>query len=143
MTKQELQQIIEDLNQLVNNTKGNYVNEDDVLEAIHNDGLKKTMLDSLVRNNTPYTLCCVSVEITRLAYRIYLLGDYVDSEEKYLNKTLRALDGFKSELQRIQEYIDSLKHANALDASMGRYRETVLEGVRMYDYKCSSNNITY
>lgn len=143
MKKQELQQIIEDLNQLASSTEGDYVNEGDVLEAIHNDEFKKCMLDLLARNNIPYTLCHISMEVTCLAHRIYELGDYVDSEEKYLNKTLRALDGFKPELQRIQEYISLLKQIDALENSMTKYRENSLEGVRMYDYKCSLNSIKY
>jgi hypothetical protein len=143
MTKQDLQQIIEDLNQLVNSTEGNYVKEPDILDAIYNDRFKTNMLDILVRNNIPYTLCRISMEITDLAHRIYELEDYVDFEEKYLNKTLRTLDDFKLELQRILEYINLLKQANALDVSRAKYRETVLEGAHMYDYKCSSNNIRY
>lgn len=143
MTKQDLQQIIEDLNQLANNTEGGYVNEGAVLEAIHNDEFKKCMLDLLARNNIPYTLCRISTEITCLAHRIYMLGDYVDSEEKYLNKTLHALNGFKPELQRIQDYISLLKQIDALENNMTKYRENSLEGVRMYDYKCLLNNIKY
>lgn len=143
MEKQELQQIIEDLNQLVNSTKDDYVNVYKILEAIHNDEFKKSVLDVLVYNNMSYTLCCISTEITYLAHRIYMLGDYEDSEEKYLNKTLRALDGFKPELQRIQEYISLLKQIGALENNMTKYRENSLEGVRMYDYKCSLNNIKY
>lgn len=143
MTKQELQQIIENLNQLVNRNKDKYVYEGDILKAIHNDEFKRHMLDLLVRNNIPYTLCRISSEITSFAHRIYILEDYVDSEEKYLNKTLRALDGFTSELQRILEYANLLKQANALENRMIKYKEDILEGIRIYDYKISSDNIKF
>lgn len=142
MTKQDLQQIIEDLNQLVNSAKDNYVKEPDILDAIHNDRFKTNMLDILVRNNIPYTLCRISTEITDLAHRIYELEDYVDFEEKYLHKTLRALHDFKPELQRIQEYINLLNQISTLERSMTKYSEGVLEGAHMYDYKCSLNNIS-
>jgi hypothetical protein len=78
-----------------------------------------------------------------LVHRIYELEDYDDSEEKYLNKTLRALDGFKAEIQRIQEYTNLLNQVNILEHNMTRYKEGILEGVRMYDYKCSLDNIKY
>lgn len=143
MRKQDLQQIIEDLNQLVNNSKDGYVNECDILKAIRNDEFKTSMLSVLIRNNMPYALCRLSEEAVSLAYRIYMLEDYVDSEEKYLDKTLLTLNGFKSELPRILEYVNLLKQANALDASRERYRETILDGVRMYDYKCSLDNIKF
>lgn len=142
MKKQDLQQIIEDLNQLVNNTEGDYVMEPGILDAIHNDKFKTNMLDILVRNNIPYTLCHISTEITCLAHRIYAFDDYYDSEEEYLNKTLRALDGFKAEIQRIQEYINLLKQIDALENSMMKYKESILEGADMYNYKCSLNNIS-
>lgn len=142
MTKQELFQVIEDLNQLANRSKNNYINDGDVLKAIHNDEFKRHMLDILVRNNIPYTLCRISTEITDLAHRIYELEDYVDFEEKYLHKTLRALHDFKPELQRIQEYINLLNQISTLERSMTKYSESVLEGAHMYDYKCSLNNIS-
>lgn len=141
MTKQDLQQIIEDLNQLVNSTEGNYVKEPDILDAIHNDRFKTNMLDILTRNNIPYTLCRISTEITGLAHRIYAFDDYDDFEEKYLNKTLRVLGGFKAEIQRIQEYINLLKQIDALENSTAKYNESALEGAHMHDYKCSLNNI--
>jgi hypothetical protein len=143
MTKQDLQQIIKDLSQLVNNINGNYVNENDVLKALRNDDLRITILNELIRNNMPYTLCRISSEIVSLVHRIYELEDYDDSEEKYLNKTLRALDGFKAEIQRIQEYTNLLNQVNILEHNMTRYKEGILEGVRMYDYKCSLDNIKY
>ena len=142
MTKQELQQIIEDLNQLAKNTEGNYVRESDIIKAIHNDEFKRHVLDLLVRNNMPYVLCRLSVETVSLAHRIYGLEDYCDFEEKYLHKTLRALDGFRPEIQRIQEYINLLNQIGPLSNSRERYRETVLEGEHIYDYKCSLNNIS-
>lgn len=143
MTRQELFQVIGALNQLANNNNGNYVNEEDVLRAIPNDKLKTAMLDMLVRNNTPYILVRISSEITNLAHRVYILEDYVDSEEKYLNKALRALEGFKPELQRIQEYTSLLKQVNTLENRMAKYRESLLEGIHVCDYKCSLDNVKY
>ena len=143
MTKQELLQVIGALNQLANNNNGNYVRKSDILEAIHNDNFKTSMLSLLASNNIPYTLCCISTETMQLAYRIYRFDDYEDSEEEYLKKTLRALNGFKLEVQRILEYIDLLKQTKALDNSMDKYSEGILEGVHMYDYKCSLDNIKY
>lgn len=140
MTKQELQQIIEDLNQLANNDKSNYTSKD-ILDAIHDDNFKTGALDLLICNNIPYTLCAISKEIIHLVFRIYMLEDYIAYEEEYLHKTLRALDGFKPELQRIQEYTTLLKQANALENSSAKYKEGLLEGVRVYDYKCSLDNI--
>lgn len=140
ITKQELQQIIEDLNQLADDGS-NFVGAGDILGAICNDGIKTDMLDVLVRNNVPYTLGRISAEITNLAHKIYMLGDYVDSEEKYLDKTLRALDGFKPELQRIQEYTSLLRQIDTLERNMIKYRENILEGVNAYDYKCSLDNV--
>jgi hypothetical protein len=141
MTKQELWQIIEDLNRLANSAEGNYVKAPDILDAIRNGEFKRHMLDLLARNNIPYTLCRISGELTGLAHRIYMLDDYDGSEEKYLHKTLRALYDFKSEIQRIQEYINSLEQIGALENRMTNYREDVLEGANMYDYKCSLDNI--
>lgn len=140
ITKQELQQIIEDLNQLADDGS-NFVGAGDILGAIRNDGIKTDILDVLVRNNVPYTLGRISAEITGLAHKIYMLEDYVGSEKKYLDKTLWALDGFKPELQRIQEYTSLLRQIDTLERNMIKYRKNILEGVNVYDYKCSLDNV--
>lgn len=61
MKKQELQRMIKDLNQLANRSKGDYVNEGDVLNAIRNN-FKTGVLNVLIRTNMPCVLYQLSVE---------------------------------------------------------------------------------
>lgn len=141
MEKQELQQIIKDLNQLANNTKDNYIYEREVLEAIRNDSFKAKALDILASNNIPYALACISEDITFLAYRIYLVEDYADFEEKYLNESLTVLGAFKSEIQRIEEYITLTRRLSTIRNTMTACHKDFLKGAEMRNYKCSLRNI--
>lgn len=145
MTKQELQQIIEDLNKVANSlSKDNsYIYERDMLEAIRNDDFKTKMLDILASNNISYTLAHISEDITYLAHRIYELEDGGDSEEEYLNKSLTDLKAFKSEIQQIEEYISLKKRLNTIQNMMSARHKDFLEGGRMYGYKCSLRNIEF
>jgi hypothetical protein len=53
--------MIKDLNQLANRSKGDYVNEGDVLNAIRNN-FKTGVLNVLIRTNVPCVLYQLSVE---------------------------------------------------------------------------------
>lgn len=141
MTKQELQQIIEDLNQLANNDKKGYVYEREVLEVIRDDSFKAKVLDILASNNIPYTLARISADITYLAHRIYVLSDCDASEEEYLNESLTALEAFKSEILRIEEYVALTRRLDTIQSMINACHKDLLKGAKIYDYKCSLRNI--
>ncbi len=129
------------LNNLEALTKnGSFIHACHILGAADND-LRTEILEKLVINNIPFVLATISTELIRLVHHIYNdPDDCEDGEKEYLENSLVALQEYKEQITKLQEYADlKKKTANIIDNIYDCHQQ-ILE-CKLHEYECQVNKI--